>query len=929
MPVVIRFLKFPNLFFYRACANNIKHICKLNFVLASNQQNSIMRKKLFIGLFLSLSFTVFGQRPGGSSGSMPTGSIYGKVVDSASGKPLEAASVQLIQSRIDSITKTRKDVIVTGALTNARGDFRVENIPIMGMYKLLITGIAYKDNTSNFSFIDRNTMSQIKGSADMASMLGALDRDLGNIKLAIDNQLLEGVTVTGAKPAVQLGIDRKIFNVENSLIAAGGTAVDVLRTVPSVSVDIDGNVSVRNSSPQIFVDGRPTTLTLDQIPADQIETVEVITNPSAKYDASGGMAGILNIVLKKTRRVGYSGNLRGGVDQRGKINFGANFNVRQGKFNFFANGMYNQRKSIGTGETERFNNSADSVFKMLQADKNINEGNFMFGRAGVDYFIDNRNTLTVSGLTMRGRFNNNGISTILSDTTAPGFFNQSKIVRETASQFSMNNTGGSLAFLHNFPKNGHQLTADVNYFRTRNESMSNIVNNYYVNSGGSQTGSFRQLQQGNGNSERLTVQTDYTNPVSNKAKLETGLRLNQMTLFNENNLSFVPPSGVPQIQWPLSTKFNYTDRVWAGYANVSSKIGENFGYQLGLRVESSEYNGEVTKFEKNGTAATMPLNISYPISLFPSLFFSQQLKKDQSLQLNYSRRINRPGFFQLFPFVMDYSDSLNISRGNAGLKPEFTNSFELSYSKNFNRVNNLILSLYYKHTNGLITRYQLQELNPVNNKKVIVSTFENANSAFVSGFEAISKNKLTNWWDITSNLNIYTSKINMDDPNINTVGQMWSWFGKLNNDFKLPKNFTLQVTAEYSSKKVLSAGGSSSGSGGGMGGGRGFMGGGSSGNAQGYTMPNYDVDASLKYDFIKNKAASITLSVRDIFRTDYTETYISTPLFNQNSLRRRDAQFFRLNFAYRFGKFDASLFKRKNMRSEQESMRGGMEGVSM
>ncbi|ODT35603.1 MAG: TonB-dependent receptor [Niabella sp. SCN 42-15] len=872
-----------------------------------------MQKIFLLSLFLGISISLFSQRPmGNGNGQMPTGTIYGKIIDSASGNPLDAVSVQLLQTKRDSATQTAKDVVVAGGLTNSKGEFNINNIPAMGMYKLLISGIGYKPYNRNFSFIDRGAPAQ-------GNMMGALDKDLGNIRLAIDNQLLQGVTVTGSRPAVQLGIDRKIYNVENNSIAAGGSATDVLKTVPSVSVDIDGNVSVRNSSPQIFVDGRPTTLTLDQIPADQIETVEVITNPSAKYDASGGTAGILNIVLKKTRRVGYSGNVRAGIDQRGKVNLGGNFNVRQGKINFFANGMYNQRKSMGSGETERTSRIADSIFKMTQTDKNINEGAFMFGRAGFDYFIDNRNTITISGLLMGGNFDNSANSTIVSDTTATGYSAQSTTLRETLREFQMRNTGGSLAYVHNFPKNGHQFTADVNYFNGKNDNESNIVNN----SGGNHT--FRQLQEGKGNNERVTAQIDYANPLSDKSKFETGVRLNQMKLFNENNLSFVTAAG-PQIQLPLSSKFNYTDRVWAGYVNFSSKIGENFGYQVGLRAESSQYDGQVTSYDNNNVAITNPVSINYPISLFPSVFLSQQLKNDQSLQLNYSRRINRPGFFQLFPFIMDYSDSLNISRGNAELRPEFTNSFELSYSKNFDRLNNLILSVYYKNTNDLITRYQTKEQNPINGEDVIVSTYINANSGMVSGFEAVSKNKITNWWDVTSNLNIYTSKINTSDLPITTVGQIWSWFGKLNSDFKLPKNFTVQLSGEYTSKRVLSPGGSNSGGGGG-GMGRGPMGGGVSGSAQGYTMPNLDVDGSIKYEFLKNKAASVTLSVRDIFRTDINEVYTFTPYFDQHSIRRRDQQFFRLSFAYRFGKFDQSLFKRKNMRNEQEGMQNGMEGM--
>src|SRR6202012_3721887 len=184
--------------------------------------------------------------------------------------------------------------------------------------------------------------------------LNAVDKDLGNIKLTEDAQNLEQVTVTASKPLIQMGVDRKIYNVEKDISAQGGSATDVMKNVPSVQVDIDGNVTLRNSTPTIFVDGRPTTLTLDQIPADAIQGVEIITTPGAKYDASGGTSGILNIVLKKNRKAGYNGNLRAGIDQRGRGNVGGDINVKQGKINFFLGGNYSQRKSISTGEINRY-----------------------------------------------------------------------------------------------------------------------------------------------------------------------------------------------------------------------------------------------------------------------------------------------------------------------------------------------------------------------------------------------------------------------------------------------------------------------------------------------------------------------------------------------------------------------------------------------
>lgn len=873
-------------------------------------------KYFFFNLLIILSINALGQ-------NMPTGSVYGKVIDSATNRPIDAVSIQILQNKMDTATKQQKPVLINGMLTDAKGEFRLESLPAMGMYEIHINAIGYKTVVKNFSFIDRNAMQN--GGRDMGALVGGLDRDLGNIKLGIDQQILSTVTVTSEKPAVQLGIDRKIYNVERDLSAAGGTAQDILKNVPSVSVDIDGNVSVRNGSPQIFVDGRPTTLTLDQIPADQIETVEVITNPSSKYDASGGTAGILNIVLKKTKRLGYSGNIRAGIDQRLKPNFGLNANLRQGKFNFFAMGHYGSRKGISDGTLDRKTYMGNTTLLSAQTDRSINTGRFMFGRAGFDFFLDNRNTITVYGMGVNGKFDNETNSTILVDSVFNAVTSQSKILRYALGTGNFKNLGGGLSFVHNFEKSGHQFSADANYNKSNNVNENNISNENYYQRNGPLSNVYKTQQLGSGSNERLTAQIDYTNPLTDNSKFETGLRMNQSKVNSLNDMYMVLSNTSKVLIPPQSSNFKYKDQVLAGYVNYSSKIGENFGYQVGLRLESSSYDGTVHSAVRSGSGyrdSVSNFSIKYPISLFPSVFISQKLNDKQDLQFNYSRRINRPGFFQLFPFV-DYSDTLNLSRGNPTLKPEFVSSFELSYSYNFNRQNTLLASVYYKYTNDLITRYQAKEVNPLTGNDIYVNTYLNANSSYVTGLEIVSKNQIKPWWDITSNLNLYTSKINVDDVTITNTEQIYSWFAKLNNNFKLPKNFTFQLSGDYTSKSVLAPGGSNSSSGGGRGGG--FMGGNVSGNAQGYSMPSLDVDAALKYEFLKDKAASVTLSVSDIFKTQRRETYTTSPYFDQHQVRVRDQQFFRLNFSYRFGKFDASLFKRKKMNTEQDS--GGMENM--
>lgn len=299
------------------------------------------------------------------------------------------------------------------------------------------------------------------------------------------------------------------------------------------------------------------------------------------------------------------------------------------------------------------------------------------------------------------------------------------------------------------------------------------------------------------------------------------------------------------------------------------------------------------------------------------------------MQLNYTRKINRPNFFQLFPFT-DYSDSLNISRGNPNLKPEFTNSVEFTYQKTFKNKDNFIASVYYKNTNDLISRYQAKETDPVNSKQILVNTYINASSSYITGVELTSTNKIAKWWEMTSNLNLFNSKIKIGIEGQPEQDPLTSWFGKLNNTFKLVKNLTLQLSGEYQSKTILPPGGSGGNRGGGGGGRGGMFGGGGmfgqTSTSQGFIKANYFVDAGLRYEFMKNRQASVSLNINDIFRTRRQNIISESPLFYQEVFRTRDPQILRLNFNWRFGKFDANLFKRKNNR---DNMGDGSEGMNM
>ncbi len=705
-------------------------------------------------------------------------------------------------------------------------------------------------------------------------------------------------------------------------MSAGGTALDVMKNVPSVNVDIDGNVALRNSSPQIFVDGRPTTLTLDQIPADAIESVEVITNPSAKYDASGGGAGILNIVLKKNRKTGYNGNVRAGIDKRGAVNGGVDFNARQGKVNFFGSVNVNQMKGRTTGTTNRLNFGDTPKTFIDQTNFNKTTGAFVFARAGVDYFATNRTTISLAGFKVHGEFNPYEFININTDSLYTTRTASSYSERTSTGERVFNGQGLALGLRYIFPKEGEELTADANYFGGKNENNSLYSTDIFGNTRGSLKENTLQKVMGDGNDHNIILQTDYTNPLTAKTKLETGLRASIRGRVNNNDNYYFNNATNQYVLIPSGTSdYKNDDNVYAAYVSITSSI-KNFGYKLGLRAESSNYTGELTKTGEK-------FSNSYPVSLFPSIFLSQKLDNKQEVQMSYTRRINRPNFFQLIPFV-DYTDQLNITKGNPDLVPEFTNSLEMSYSKTFTKNNNLLASLYYKKTTDLITRYLDKEINPFTGTDAIINTYITANSSESYGTELTTQIFPAKWWDFTTNVNIYNSTINTDIKG-EPANSLWSWFGKFNSNFKLPADFTAQLSATYQSKTNMTPNsgggfggppGARGGSGGGPGGGGGF--GQAQSSSQGYIKSSYGVDLAVKKSFLKDNAASVTLAISDIFATRRTDMHSESQYFIQDYNRLRDPQMVRLTFAYRFGKIDATLFKRKNNQTGQ----GATESMS-
>jgi ferric enterobactin receptor len=862
-------------------------------------------KKVFLSFAaIVIQLGLFAQAPTGTPGKgMPKmanlGHVFGKLVDSAD-KPVAEASVFVLQTKFDSKSHKQKSELVKGTVTGKNGEFSFENLPLIGL-KVSISASGYGPVQIPVSFFNPADMKNFKpGNSNMYAQGGnpaamgsmpSFDKDLGKIQLKYDPVQLKAVVITAQAPTMKMDIDKKVFNVDKNIVSAGGTAVDVMRNVPSVQVDIDGNVTLRNATPQIYVDGRPTTLTLDEIPADAIQSVEVITNPSAKYDASGGNAGILNIILKKNRKTGYNGNLDAGVDSRGGFNGGGNFNVRQGKFNVSATAFAHGHKNRDVGNTDRYTYGDDSTH-VLQKNYDNNNGKFLFARLGVDYFISNKTTLSLSGIKVHGDFTPGSTITTDSLDNLGNIFKYND--RTTTGPRHFNATGAQFGFLHNFAKDGEQWTIDGNYFSATNGSNSFYQTSSYLGDN-TFTGNSYEQQLSSGSNHFFTAQSDYVNPLTKDTKLEAGVRAQIQSTTNFNNIYIgIDPKSLAEIP-SLTNNYKNTNNVFAAYSDISSKIGKKFGYEVGLRAESSSYTGKLTNTGQN-------FNNSYPISLFPSVFFSQKLANKQELQLNYSRRINRPNFFQLIPYY-DFSDSLNIRKGNPNLVPEFTSSFEFSYSKNFKANSMLLFSLYYKHSTNLITQYLDTEL--INNQKLLVNTFINAASSYSYGAELTTLNSITKWWELTTNINLYNSKINTSNvPNATPQQSLLSWFGKINNNFKLGDNFTLQLSGTYQSKTNLPVNQNQ-----GMQGPPGML---AQSSSQGFIKPFWGVDFAIRKSFLKNNAAAVSLGMSDIFRTMKNEQISSSPgIFYQDYSRLNNPQLVRLNFTYHFGKMDVSLFKRQ------------------
>jgi outer membrane receptor protein involved in Fe transport len=844
-------------------------------------------KKISLSFFVMLMIAgalAQGPPPGHEGGASAAGHIYGKLVDSA-GHGISQVSVMILKVSTDPGSGKRKDQLLKGGTTRNNGDFSLEDLPLNTALKVTISAVGYKALTQEVTLTHQTS-----------------DKDLGDLHLAPDGKELQQVIVTASKPTIKMDMEKKVFNVSKDIVSVGGTGLDILKNVPSINVDIDGNISLRGGSPQLLVDGKPTTLTLDEIPSDAIESVEVITNPSAKYDASGGGAGILNIVLKKNRKTGYNGSVRAGVDSYGGANAGAGINIRENKINISADVNTRIQRDRSTGSIDRTNLSTTPNTFLAQQQLDTSKGSMFFGRLGLDYFLTNRTTLSLTGFAMHHGNDATSHITMNTDSLYPAGKISQYSQEEISSSRTFNGRGATLGIKQLFAKDKEEWTADASYFSGNASNSSLYTTDYYKYGNGSTlTGSQLQKIIGGGSDHNIILQTDFSDPLTPKTTLEAGLRAALQSRRNINdNYTYDTASAAYELVPSAASNYESRSNVYAAYLTLASSIGK-FSYKVGLRAESSNYHGTLLNSGQG-------FSNQYPVSLFPSLFLSRKIGDGQEVQLSFTRRVNRPNFNQLVPYT-DSSNKLNITRGNPNLVPEFTQSVELSWLRTFAGNATLMGSVYYKYTNHLITGYIEEDTNAVTGNTTLINTYINAESSNSVGAELTGQLPLTKWWDLSSNLNVYHSKINVGATSAVPQQALWSWFGKLNTNFRLPSGFAVQVSGMYQSKSNLPVNTNAN-----QPGPPNMT---SQSASQGYIASFYEIDLAVKKTFLSGKMA-LALSANDIFRSRVQEQYTYSDYFTQQYSRLRDPQMLRLNLTYNFGKLDISLFKRKNTHVQSE-----------
>lgn len=813
-------------------------------------------KSLFTALLLIVlaGYSTFAQQgKGGGQGmnSNLTGIVKGKVFDKTDGIPVEYASV--------AFYRMRDSTLATGGITNEKGEFTIDKIP-MGRYYGEVKFIGYSTTSVEPFFVNPKN----------------LEVSLGNLSLEPASENIETVVITGQKQMLTHNLDKKVFNVEKDINAEGGSALEIMQSIPSVEVDMEGNVSLRGSqNVTILIDGRPSTYSsIEEIPASIIETVEVITNPSARYDPDG-LSGIINIVLKKKREPGYHGMVMLTAGTGDKYNGTLNFNYRQNRVNLFTNVSFRKFRMTGGTLSDRFTTIGSDSSILFQDQDFRRNGQFINLRAGADIFLNTRNTLTFTGGYNSRDFN-------VWDLTETNLYTSSN---DLNNDYFRRNTGIMDGSGYNLSVNykllgkqkGQELTTDAYFYASDGNNENNILEWDKLDG----TNNFKERSESASLSNALVMQTDFVQPIGNGGRLETGLK----AMIRNQDADYIFSKFSIADNWeddPLkSNTFVYNEQQYAAYAIYSNTFGDGkFSYQGGLRLEQSFTHAE----QKAG--AYEPTKRDF-LELFPSAHVKWDINDKNSAQVAYSRRVSRPHTRMLNPFV-DYTDPLNLSEGNPMLNPEFTNSFEISYYYNLPKTK-INATIFQRNTTDIVSRYV-----EVDNE-VATSTFRNIDKSENLGLEGVVSQTITSWWKVNANANYFKTKLYSDflDERSSTGD---SWSARATSIWNIGKNIELQVNGNYRSPSI-SVGGSMR-----------FW---QSGGGQGRIEEMYWFDLGARINIL-NRKGTITLRVSDILKTMNYKSETWGPNFTSNIDRHRESRVIFIGFTYRINEYRARREKQPN-----------------
>lgn len=715
-----------------------------------------LTKVILAGLFI-LSFLSqgFGQ-------NSKMANLKGKIIEAQSKAPLAYAAIRIL--------KNSDSTLVTGGISDEKGQFSLE--APYGDYHAVVEFLGYQAiKIPSFSL-----------SAGKSSL------DLGQISLNASAKVLDEVLVTSEKSSMELALDKKIFNVGKDLANAGGTASDILSNIPSVSVDGEGNVKLRGSdNVRILIDGKPSGLVsfkggagLQQLQGSLVDKVEVITNPSARYEAEG-MSGIINIVLKKDRRQGFNGSfdlIAGNPDNFGA---GANVNYRKDKINFFLNYALAYRLQPGRGKTyqEVYDGATTRILEQSSKGRMRAANNSING--GLDYYFDDKNIFTASYLWRRSdarRINDNQYKDYLNSLS-----NLYSITdRQQDETEDEPNSEYALSYKRGFDKKGHELLIDARYldywehsdqtFTQKSVFADGIIN---------KVSSLTQKSLNDETEKQWLFSADYVQPFGKEGKYELGVRSSFRDMSNDFFVTEQDSTGRFQPLDSLNNNFLYDENINAAYAIIGNKI-KRFSYQFGLRAEHTDI--------KTTLAQTNESNPRNYANLFPSAHFTYKLPQENSLQISYSRRVRRPRYNDLSPFVT-YSDNRNFFSGNPDLNPEFTDAYDLGHVKFFEK-GSFASSLYYRYTTGKIDR-----IRRVNNEGFAATRPENLLDEHSFGAEFTSSFSLKKWWKLDFNVNFFRAITDGSNIQEDYQSDTYAWFARQTSRFSLPKKTDIQIRASY------------------------------------------------------------------------------------------------------------------------------------